>query len=157
YVDSFSAAIPSGLNALWYKNVGWPTAVPEQPFHRYVLHNQWTTDYYYSAYPMAASNDVKAAKRIKDALGAFIEKTKGATAGVFGARYQRLVKDLQNDISLMDAAPIVSLATAAIAARRQRDAVAAGTSVQAVEVTAGGPTPSHPKPESNRQRDQING
>src|SRR5262249_6776504 len=26
YVDSFSAAIPSGLDALWYRNVGWPTA-----------------------------------------------------------------------------------------------------------------------------------
>ena len=27
YVDSFSMAIPGGLNLLWFKNVGWPKAV----------------------------------------------------------------------------------------------------------------------------------
>jgi hypothetical protein len=158
YVDSFSAAIPSGLNLLWYKNVGWPTAVPEQPFHRYVLHNQWTTDYYYSAYPMAASNDVKAAKRVKDSLCTFIEKTGGATADAFGVAYQRLLKELQNDLSMMDAAPIVSLATAAIAERRRRDGAVPSLRPRAPEPAAAAPHPtSGPKSEPTRPREQING
>src|SRR5580698_320012 len=74
YVDSFAAAIPSGLDALWFKNVGWPTAVPEQPFHAYVSDNQVWTDYYYNAYPMASSNDVKAAKSVKAALCELVAK-----------------------------------------------------------------------------------
>jgi hypothetical protein len=119
YVDSFSAAIPSGLDLLWYKNVGWPTAVPELPFHGYVQHNQITTDYYYNAYPMAASNDVKSAKRVKDSLRAFLAKTRGVSADDFLQQYNRLLKGLQNDISPMAASPIVSLASEAIAKRRR--------------------------------------
>lgn len=119
YVDSFSAAIPSGLDLLWYKNVAWPTAVPELPFHAYVQHNQITTDYYYNAYPMAASNDVKSAKKVKDALEAFVATTRGSTPDDFLRQYNGLLKNLQNDISQMDASPIVSLASEAIAKRRR--------------------------------------
>jgi hypothetical protein len=118
YVDSFSAAIPSGLDLLWFKNVGWPNAVPELPFHAYVQHNQITTDYYYNAYPMAASNDVKSAKKVKDSLEAFVSATRGVTPADFLGQYHRLLKSLQNDISPMDASPIVSLASEAIARRR---------------------------------------
>lgn len=124
YVDSFSAAIPSGLDLLWWKNVGWPTAVPEQPFHKYVLHNQVTTDYYYNAYPMAASNDVKAAARVRDALVDFIETTEGVSPQTFLTAYHRLLKDLQGDISPMDASPIVSLAAAECSERRREEAAA---------------------------------
>lgn len=118
YVDSFSAAIPSGLNLLWKKNVGWPEAVPEQPFHRYVEFNQIWTDYYYSAYPMAASNDVKAAQRVKDRLIKVIADTRSASPEQFIAQYHAMLKDLQGDLSPMDATPIVSLAAEDIAARR---------------------------------------
>jgi hypothetical protein len=153
YVDSFSAAIPSGLNSLWFRNVGWPTAVPEQPFHRYVLHNQASTDYYYNAYPMAASNDVKSAKRVKDALRDFIGKTAQASADEFLSQYNLLLRDLQNDMSQLEASPIVSLATAAIAARRRGDA--APTSRNWVD-SAIVPTPQK-EAEARRQRDQVNG
>jgi hypothetical protein len=118
YVDSFSAAIPKGLNLLWRKNVGWPASVPEQPFHRYVEYNQVWTDYYYSAYPIAASNDVKAAQRVKDRLGKMIADTKSASPEQFLAQYNSLLKDLQGDLSAMDATPIVSLAAEDIRARK---------------------------------------
>ncbi len=118
YVDSFSVAIPSGLDLLWYRNIGWPASVPEQPFHRYVLRNQITTDYYYSAYPMAASNDVKAGKRVKDALRAFVSANAHTSSDEFMAQYNALLKKLQNDLSPMTASPIVSLASAAVAQRR---------------------------------------
>jgi hypothetical protein len=118
YVDSFSVAIPKGLNLLWKWNVGWPESVPEQPFHRYVEFNQIWTDYYYSAYPMAASNDVKAAQRVKDRLQQLVQSTASATPQQFVAAYHQLLKDLQGDLSPMDASPIVSLAAEDIAARR---------------------------------------
>ncbi|HEX5657700.1 MAG TPA: hypothetical protein VFX59_10920 [Polyangiales bacterium] len=119
YVDSFSAAIPSGLDLLWRKNVGWPTAVPEQPFHRYVEYNQVWTDYYYNAYPMAASNDVKAAQRVKDRLLQMVAESEGATPIEFVTQYHALLKDLQADLSPMDATPIVSLAAEDIEARKR--------------------------------------
>lgn len=148
YVDSFSAAIPSGLNLLWFKNVAWPTAVPEQPFHRYVLHNQVTADHYYSAYPMAASNDVKAAQRVKDALVPFVEKTKALGADAFMAEYDRLLVALQNDLGLMDASPIVSLASAAITGRRRGELQPGSQSLIV-------PRPIPSKPESTREKEAI--
>lgn len=122
YVDSFSAAIPSGLNLLWFKNVGWPNAVPEQPFHRYVEHNQVWTSHYYSAYPMAASNDVKSAQRVKDALGEFIEKTQTSSPEAFEREYNALLNELQADLSQMGPSPIVSLANAAVDERKRVEA-----------------------------------
>jgi len=119
YVDSFSAAIPSGLNLLWYKNVGWPKSVPELPFHSYVQHNQIATDYYYNAYPMAASNDVKSTTHVKESLRNFVATTRGVSAEEFLQQYNRLLKALQNDVSQMAASPIVSLASEAIAKRRR--------------------------------------
>ncbi len=139
YVDSFSAAIPSGLNLLWYKNVGWPTAVPELPFHAYVQHNQVTTDHYYNAYPMAASNDVKSGTRVKNALSSFIAATKDVAPDAFLTQYNRLLKDLQNDLSQMAASPIVSLATEAIAQRRR-----AGDGAGARAVNGTGPANGAP-------------
>jgi hypothetical protein len=125
YVDSFSAAIPSGLDLLWFRNVGWPKSVPEQPFHRYVEFNQIWTDYYYNAYPMAASNDVKAAQRVKGKLELMVRETAEATPSQFIVAYNGLLKELQNDLSLMDASPIVSLAAEEVARRRDGRPVSA--------------------------------
>ncbi len=68
YVDSFSMAIPGGLNLLWHKVIRWPKSVPQTPFNKYVISNQIWTEHYYNAYPLATSNDLKAAKRVKQAL-----------------------------------------------------------------------------------------
>ena len=133
YVDSFASAIPSGLNLLWLRNVGWPKAVPERPFHRYVEHNEVWTSHYYSAYPMAASNDVKAAQRIKQALVEFVDKTEGMSAEAFETEYHALLNGLQADLGQMGPTPIVSLANEAIQERRRADADAA----QHAEVESG--------------------
>lgn len=121
YIDSFSAAIPTGLDALWWGNVGWPKAVPEQPFHRWVTHNQLFTNHYYSAYPMAASNDVKAAKHVTDLLRDFVGTIEGVSADAFARHYTALLKTLQHDLGQMAPTPIVSLAAEAAADRRRRD------------------------------------
>lgn len=117
YIDSFSAAIPAGLDLLWGGNVGWPNSVPETPFHRYVTHNQLFTNHYYSAYPMAASNDVKAAKRVLDRLRDFVRATDDVNADEFADHYTKLLKDLQHDLGQMAPTPIVSLAAEAAADR----------------------------------------
>ncbi len=126
YVDSFSAGIPDGLDGLWYKNVAWPGAVPQGPFHRYVEHNEVWTDYYYSAYPMAASNDVKAARRLRRELLEFIANTKNVDVGEFQREYDNLLNSLQGNppsdaakpesfpcLGQLAPTPIVSLASVA--------------------------------------------
>ena len=119
YVDSFHMAIPSGLDLFWFKNVKYPGSVPLQPFHAYITYNQIWTNHFYNAYPIAASNDVKAAKRIKAGLEQFIAGTKDESPDDFRKRYDALLNGLQNDLSLMASTPIVSLAAAAVAMRRR--------------------------------------
>lgn len=123
YVDSFHMSIPSGLNLFWYKNVKYPGSVPLQPFHAYISYNQIWTNHYYNAYPIAASNDIKAAKRIKTRLVKFIDNTKNNSPDEFKKKYDGLLNDLQNDLSLMAPTPIVSLAAAAVAKRRQTEII----------------------------------
>ena len=81
-------------------------------------HNQIWTDYYYSAYPLAASNDVKSAKRVKDGLRHFVQQTEGLSPEDFAQRYGALLKELQLDLSQVDVTPTVSVATQAAEARR---------------------------------------
>lgn len=118
YVDSFSMAIPSGLNSFWFKNIKYPNSVPINPFHEYITDNQLWTNHYYNAYPMAASNDIKSAKKVKTALQVFIKDTEKVTPEVFQKLYNRLLINLQHDLCQMAPTPIVSLAENAVTNRR---------------------------------------
>lgn len=127
YVDSFHTAIPAGLDLFWYKNVNYPKSVPLQPFHAYINFNQVWTNHYYNAYPMASSNDVKAAKEVKTKLLDFLAVTEGEqsnsydvnkeSAEEFKDRYASLVLTLQHDLGLMSPSPIVSLSAEAVSHR----------------------------------------
>lgn len=114
YVDSFSASIPSGLNLLWFMNVAWPKAVPRQPFHTYVSHNQFWTNHYYSAYPLAASNDVKAGARVRKRLVEFMGHMRSGSSEQFSLQYARMLRDLQGDLGYLDVTPQVSVAAAEV-------------------------------------------
>ncbi len=119
YVDSFSAAIPGGLDLLWFRNVKYPRSVPFEPFHAYITYNQIWTSHYYNAYPMASSNDVKSAQRVKAGLLEFMADTEHASAEVFQQQYNQLLLKLQHDLSQMAPSPVVSLANQAIAVRHR--------------------------------------
>jgi hypothetical protein len=114
YVDSFSSAISKGLNLFWSGSIKYPRSVPMLPFHRYITGNQIWTDYYYNAYPMAASNDVKAADRVRGSLLGFMREVQGASADNFQAKYNRLLLELQHDLSQMGPNPVVSLSASAV-------------------------------------------
>lgn len=120
YVDSFSIAIPTGLNLLWFKNIGWPNSVPETAFNNYVIRNQIWTEHYYNAYPLATSNDVKSAQRVKSALITLSSSlTTTTTPDAFYKQYLKTLLDLQHDLSQMEPTPVVSLADEAIEKRKQ--------------------------------------
>lgn len=113
YVDSFTFAIPSGLDLFWKWNVRYPKSVPLTPFHSYIQYNQVQTNHYYNAYPMAAANDVKAARSLKAALMQFNQKWSDAPAEQFQKQYFALLRSLQHDLGDMRPTPIVSLAAQA--------------------------------------------
>lgn len=113
YVDSFTFAIPSGLDLFWKWNIRYPRSVPLTPFHSYITFNQIQTDHYYNAYPMASSNDIKSAKVLKTALVDFDARYGKAPPDEFLKQYNALLRGLQHDMGTMQPLPIVSLAAQA--------------------------------------------
>jgi hypothetical protein len=121
YVDSFSTAIPYGLDLFWAKNIRYPNSIPEQAFYNYITYNQVWTNHYYNAYPLASSNDVKSGKKVKAALNKFVAGTGSCSPGEFRKQYNQLLTDLQHDLSVMAPTPIVSLASEAVENRRRKE------------------------------------
>jgi hypothetical protein len=68
---------------------------------------------------MAAANDIKAAKRVKDALCKTVYATQNATPEEFLTIYNQLLQELQHDLGQLAPTPIVSLASASISERRR--------------------------------------
>jgi len=121
YVDSFTFSIPSGLDLFWKWNIRYPRSVPLTPFHEYIRYNQIEATHYYSAYPLASSNDVKAAKKVAQALAGFDARCHDAEPEAFLKNYHALLRDLQNDLGDMRPTPIVSMSAQQVEKRRQRD------------------------------------
>jgi len=109
YVDSFTFAIPGGLDLFWKWNVRYSKSVALTPFHRYIQYNQLETIHYYSAYPLAASNDVKAAQNVKNSLIAFNQTVGQGSDDEFLQRYNALLRGLQHDLGDMYPTPIISM------------------------------------------------
>lgn len=119
YVDSFTFAIPGGLDLFWKWNVRYPKSVALTPFHDYIRYNQLETIHYYSAYPLATSNDIKSAKKLKASLLQFDQDIQGKTDDEFMAQYRILLRDLQHDLGDMFPTPIVTMSAYQVE-RRQR-------------------------------------
>ncbi|MES2934160.1 MAG: hypothetical protein V4805_11820 [Pseudomonadota bacterium] len=129
YVDSFTFSIPSGLDMFWKWNIRYPKSVALTPFHNYIKYNQLETSHYYSAYPLAAANDVKAAKTVKVSLIEFDEKWGHAAPEEFLKNYHALLRALQHDLGDMRPTPIVSMSAHQVEKRRLRDLRKAAKSV----------------------------
>jgi hypothetical protein len=114
YVDSFTFAIPAGLDQFWKWNIRYPKSVPLTPFHDYIRRNQIDTCHYYTAYPMAASNDVKSAKILKRALIEFDEASGDKPPEEFLTAYHRLLNDVQSHLGEMRPTPVVSMAAQSV-------------------------------------------
>src|ERR1700693_3068332 len=83
YIDAFSAVLSIGLNLIWWWSEKYPGAVPVTPFKQYISRVQFDTDYYYNSYPRAATNDIKAALRVQDAVDEFARTRQSLTLGHF--------------------------------------------------------------------------
>ncbi len=119
YVDSFTFAIPAGLDLFWKWNIRYPNSVPLTPFHDYIRHNQIDTDHFYNAYPLASSSDIKSAKHLKQELADFCNSgSLAADPNDFLSQYNALLVRVQHDLGDMNPTPIVSMAADAAKQRR---------------------------------------
>ncbi len=117
YVDSFTMAIPDGLDLLWSDNVKYPGSIPLTPFHHYIVSNQTWTNHYYNAYPMAASNDVKSGQAVLNALQK-LNKNIAEDAQAFKQQFNDTLFDINQHLGQMAPTPIVSLSAEQVAERR---------------------------------------
>jgi hypothetical protein len=107
YIDAFSAVLSNGLNLIWRWSEKYPGSVPVTPFKEYIARVQFDTDYYYSAYPNAAANDVKAAHVVQDALTTLRKDAANMTPDQFQQAYLQFVIATQASLGDTGEPPVV--------------------------------------------------
>jgi hypothetical protein len=105
YIDAFSAVLSAGLDFIWRRSEKYPGAVPVTPFKTYIQRGQFETDYYYSAYPHAATNDVKAAHRVQAAFDS-LDAKRDLPPAEFEQAYRQFVLQVQTDLGATGEAPV---------------------------------------------------
>jgi len=105
YIDSFSFAIPEGLDLFWRFNVGYPKSIPLHGFYDYIRFNQVENDHFYNAYPCAASNDVKSASALFDNLKSFTQSSLDLPDEEFLEAYNSLLLENQQHLGSLDVGP----------------------------------------------------
>jgi hypothetical protein len=106
YIDAFSAVLSDGLNIIWRWSEKFPGSVPVTPFKQYIARCQFDTDYHYTAYPYATTNDVKAALRVEAALEQLEKESRGKTPEEFADAYLKFVVTVQCDLGETGRAPV---------------------------------------------------
>lgn len=106
YIDAFSDVLSTGLNGIWRWSEKFPGSVPVTPFKNYITNGQLQTDHYYTAYPHATTNDVKAAHRVKAALDALDEESRGLSPEEFGKAYLAFIVRVQADLGKTGEPPV---------------------------------------------------
>jgi len=106
YIDAFSSVLAIGLNLFWHWSNKYPGAVPITPFKNYIARVQFENDHYFTAYPHAATNDVKAAHRVQAAVDALAKVSTGMTPDQFAKAYSQFVLKVQCDLGSTGAAPV---------------------------------------------------
>jgi hypothetical protein len=106
YIDAFSAVLSKGLDLIWRWSEKYPGSKPVTGFKRYISLVQFDTDYYYNAYPRAATNDVKAALRVQDALNEFARTSQSLSPADFDQAWLRFLVRVQGDLGSTGVAPV---------------------------------------------------
>ena len=106
YIDAFSAVLSTGLNLIWRWSEKFPGSVPVTLFKQYIANCQFDTDYYYTAYPYATANDLKAAHIVQASLDQLSQHVDD-TPEQFAAAYLQFMIQVQSHLGNTGAAPLV--------------------------------------------------
>jgi len=107
YIDAFSAVLSKGLDLIWRWSEKFPGSTPVTIFKEYIARVQFDTDYYYTAYPNATANDVKAAHVVQQSFDTLIDRAAGMTPEQFQAAYLDFVISVQAHLGDTGEAPVV--------------------------------------------------
>ncbi len=107
YIDAFSAALSKGLNMVWRWSEKFPGPVPVTLFKEYIGRVQFDTDYYYTAYPHATANDLKAAHVVQGAFDGLSAQAAGLSAEQFADAYLSFILQVQGSLGETGEAPVV--------------------------------------------------
>jgi hypothetical protein len=107
YIDAFSAVLSKGLDLVWRWSEKFPGSVPVTPFKQYIARVQFDTDYYYTSYPQATANDVKAAHVVEDALESLGGQAASLSPEQFREAYLQFVIAVQAHLGGTGEAPTV--------------------------------------------------
>jgi hypothetical protein len=108
YIDAFSSVLSRGLNLIWRWSEKFPGSVPITPFKEYIAQVQFDTDYYYTAYPYATANDLKAAHIVQASLDQLVQQANNTNPQQFADAYLRFVLQVQAHLGNTGQAPLVS-------------------------------------------------
>lgn len=106
YIDAFSAVLYKGLDLIWLWSEKYPGSRPVNAFKRYISLVQIDTDYYYNVYPHSATNDVKAALRVQDALAKFAQTSKSLSPADFETAWLAFQAAVFPDLGSTGIAPV---------------------------------------------------
>jgi hypothetical protein len=107
YIDAFSAVLFQGLNLIWMWSEKFPGSVPVTPFKEYISRVQFDTDYYYTAYPHATANDLKAAHIVQASFDQLDATTATCTPHEFEAAYLKFMLQVQSHLGETGEPPVV--------------------------------------------------
>ena len=106
YIDAFSAVLNQGLDLIWRWSEKYPGSQPVTDFKRYISLVQFDTDYYFNVYPHSATNDVKAALRVHDALTEFAKTSQSLAPAEFEKAWLRFQIQVAPDLGSTGIAPV---------------------------------------------------
>jgi hypothetical protein len=98
YIDAFSEVVALRMKAIWGSSVGFPGPLPVEQFKRYIRHNEFVANHYFSAYPGATTTEIVSAERVRPAIEQLLRASAGMDAESFGAAYRSFLSDIQGDL-----------------------------------------------------------
>lgn len=107
YIDAFSAVLAKGLDLIWRWSEKFSGSVPVTIFKEYIARVQFDTDYYFTAYPYATANDLKAAHIVQANFDDLSGKASGLTPEAFADAYLDFVIASQAHLGETGQAPVV--------------------------------------------------
>ncbi len=107
YIDAFSAVLSKGLNLIWQWSEKFPGSVPVTLFKEYIGRVQFDTDYYFTAYPHATANDLKAAHAVQASYDDLRSRVNSLSDAEFADAYMSFVLQVQPNLGETGEAPVV--------------------------------------------------
>jgi hypothetical protein len=98
YIDSFSYVMPVRMRLIWGSSFGFPGAKPVGPFKRYITHNEFEADHFYSAYPEATATMVQSVLELSQKFDAFRAEAADLAPREFASAWRRFVSSAQKHL-----------------------------------------------------------